>query len=288
MRIFGAVLDFDTEELRRFYESVDTDSEILASDIDVTGIEEREHAFFLKSFEVFVVSKLHFVHQIHDILYICLIRDIIPYGVLDSSVEINSEHRLRAGRNTSRTERITEAVVRNRIAKAAARGERIGIIRDIGKEGVAFRVHLRCKIAILFVLDISVLSEKRHGFNRESKDATCAFFIEPIHEPFLEPVEAVPVRRFSVREAEILKQALEIVAVVVTDVPKNGLEIASTGRLVQAINDLLETIGNDFVNRAMFLTHVHNFVRTFVVVLSILLLDKIVHIHKELGRSARA
>ena len=149
-------------------------------------------------------------------------------------------------------------------------------------------VHLSREIAVLLILDISVFCQERHRFHREREDATRTLIVEPIHETTLEPIKALPMRSLTIREAEIIKEGFEIITVVVTDIPEYRLEITRTGWLVQAINDLLEAIGDHLVDCTAFLTQIHHFVRAFIVILAELLLDEIVHIHKELGRSARA
>ena len=93
---------------------------------------------------------------------------------------------------------------------------------------------------------------------------------------------------FTIREAEVLEEGLEIISVIITDIPEDRLIVTRAGRLIERINDLLEEIADDIINRTMFETEIHYLVGTFVIVLSIFLLDEIVHIHKELGRSARA
>ena len=153
---------------------------------------------------------------------------------------------------------------------------------------MTFGVHLSREVTVLLILNITVFCEECHGLYREGEDATGTLFVEPVHETLLQPVEAIPMRFFAVREAEVLKEALEIEAVIVADVPENGLEVTCTGRLVKAINDLLEAVGDDLVNGTTTFTEIHYLIRTFVIILSVFLLNEIVHIHKELGRSARA
>ena len=91
----------------------------------------------------------------------------------------------------------------------------------------------------------------------------------------------------TVGEDELTEQALEVVTVVVRDVPEHSLEVTRTSGLVNRIYDLLEAVGNHLVDGAMFERHIDNFVSLFVVVGTELLLDKVVHIHQELGSCAR-
>ena len=216
------------------------------------------------------------------------IRDVVAYGVLYSTVEVDGQYGFRTRRYTTCTEGVAEAVVGDLVTQTAAAREAVGVVAHVGEERVTLRVHLCREIAVLLVLDIAVLRQQRHRLYRERQHAARTLFVEPVHEAALQPVQALPVRCLAVRETEVLKQALEIIAVVVTDVPEYGLEVTRTTRLVQAVNHLLEAVGDDFVYRAAFLAEIHYLVCTFVVVLAVLLLDEIVHIHKELGRSARA
>ena len=288
MRILRRVFDLQTEELCCLYQTVHTDRQILTADIDVAGVEQRQHAFLLKVLEVLVVCQLNLVHQIDHLLYIRLIRDVVTYGVLDSAVQVDRQYRLRTRRDTAGAEGVAETVVRDRVTQTAAAREAVRIVAHVGEERVTLRVHLCREIAVLLVFDIAILRQQRHRLYREREHRTRTLFVEPVHESLLQPVQTVPVRRFAVRETEVLKQALEIVAVVVADVPEYRLEVTGTARLVQTVNNLLEAVADDAVDRATFQTQIHHLVRTLVVILAVLLLDEIVHIHKELGRSARA
>ena len=284
--VFGCIFDLQAEELSSLHQTVHTDGEVLTTDVDITGVEERQHAFLLQVLEVLVVSQLHFVHEVHYILDVSLIRDVITNSVLDSTVEVDGEHRFRARRDTTGTKRIAEAIVSDCVTQTAARRETVGIIGYIGEERVTFGIHLCGEIAVLFVLDVSVLSQERHRLNREGQDATGTLFVEPIHETTLQPIQALPMRSLTVRETEVIEQALEIVAVIVADIPEDRLEVTSTRRLIQAIYDLLEVVGDDLIDRTTLEAEIDYLVRTFVVILTKLLLNEIVHIHQELRRSA--
>ena len=93
-------------------------------------------------------------------------------------------------------------------------------------------------------------------------------------------------RSGTIREAEVTEDRVEVVTVIVTDVPENRLEVTSTSRLVDGVNDLLEAVGNDFVQCTFLKTQIHHFVSAFVVILTVFLLNKVVEIHEELRRSA--
>ena len=47
MRILRRVFDLQTEELCCLYQTIHTDRQILTADIDVAGVEQRQHAFLL-------------------------------------------------------------------------------------------------------------------------------------------------------------------------------------------------------------------------------------------------
>ena len=288
MRILRRVFDLQTQELGSLYQTVHTDRQVLTTDIDISGVEQRQHTFLLQVLQVLIVSQLHLVHQIHYVLDVCLIRDVVAYGVLDSAVQVDRQYGFRTRRYTTCTQGVAEAVVGDLVTQTAAAREAVGVVAHVGEERVPLRVHLCREIAVLLVFDIAVLRQQRHRLYRERQHAARTLFVEPVHEAALQPVQALPVRCLAVRETEVIKQALEIIAVVVTDVPEYGLEVTRTTRLVQAVNHLLEAVGDDFVYRAAFLAEIHHLVGAFVVVLAVLLLDEIVHIHKELGRSARA
>ena len=288
MRILRRIFDLQTEELGSLYQTVHTDRQILTADIDVAGVEQRQHAFRLQGLEVLVVCQLHFVHQVNDILYICLVRDVVTYGVLDGAVQVDRQHGFRTRRDTAGAEGVAETVVRDRVTQTAAAREAVRVVAHVGEERVTLRVHLCREIAVLLVFDIAILRQQRHRLYREREYRAGTLFVEPVHESLLQPVQAVPVRSLAVRETEVLKQALEIVAVVVADVPEYRLEITGTARLVQTVNNLLEAVADHAVNRAAFQTQIDYLVRALVVILAVLLLDEVIHIHKELGRSARA
>ncbi len=288
MSVLGVVFDFQSEELGSLYQTIHADGQILTADVDIAGVEQRQHAALLQLLQVLVVRQLHLVHQVDDLFDISLIRDIVAYSVLDSAVEVDGQYRFRTRRHTTRSQRVAEAVVGDLVTQTAAAGERVGIVAHVGEERVTGRIHLCGEVAVLLVLDVAVLGQQRHCLYREGQDATGALLVEPAHETTLQPVEAVPVRLFAVGEVEIAEERLEIVAVVVADIPEHRLVVTRTGGLVQAVHHLLEIVADELVDSTTLQAQIDHFVSTFVVVVTILLLDEVVHIHKELGRSARA
>ena len=103
--------------------------------------------------------------------------------------------------------------------------------------------------------------------------------VEPLHETLLKPRKALPVRLRTIGEVEITKDALEIVLIVLCDIPKYCLVVTSTCRLVQRIDNLLEIVSDDFVYCTLLKTEISLIIRTLVVVQAILLTDKIIHVH---------
>ena len=119
VQIVGVVANLQAHEFGSLHESVHTDGEILTAHIDVSCVEERQHALRLQFLEVLVVSKLHFMAEFNHLREIVGIVESVLYGVLYATVEIDGEHALRAGRHTARTERIAEAVVLNLVAQTS-------------------------------------------------------------------------------------------------------------------------------------------------------------------------
>ena len=116
---------------------------------------------------------------------------------------------------------------------------------------MSFRVHLCSEISPLLILYLIVLGKQRHSLYRECQRSLEPFGIEPLHESLLEPRQAVPVRFFTVREAEFSENALEIILVIVRYVPEHCLEVSCSGRLVDRIDYLLETVSDHLVYRSL-------------------------------------
>ena len=147
---------------------------------------------------------------------------------------------------------------------------------------MSFGIHFRGQFGVGFVFDVSVLCQERHGLHGESQHGFCAFFVEPFHEATLQPVQCGPGRFCAIREAEVAEDAFKIVGVVVGYVPKDGLEVSCAGGLVDGIDDLLEAVGDDFVDGAAVQGEVGGFVGAEIVVLAIFFSNEIAHIHQEL------
>ncbi|MPN37555.1 hypothetical protein SDC9_185075 [bioreactor metagenome] len=183
-------------------------------------------------FQVFVVSHLYFMHQIHHFFEEKMIMHTPSGSMLDASVQVDSQHTFRTGRNTSGAQCITEPIVGNLVTQPATTAQRIGIVAHIGKKRMSFRVHFSCKIPVFLVLHLSVITQQSHCFYRESQHRFRTLQVKPFHETFLKPVQRLPMRLASIREHEVLKQAIEIVTVVIRDIPENGLKVPGSGRLI--------------------------------------------------------
>ena len=136
VQIVGVIIDLQAQELGSLHESVHTDCEILATHVDVSSVEERQHALSLQFLEVLVVSELHLMAEVYHLREIVGIVESVLNGVLYATVEVDGEHALRAGRHTACTECVAEAVVLNLVAQTAARAERVGIVAHVCEERV--------------------------------------------------------------------------------------------------------------------------------------------------------
>ena len=118
--IGGVVADLDAQALGSLHQSVHTDGQILAREVDVTRVEERKHAPRLHLPEIFVVGQLHLVGQIGHIGQRFQIGAAATPGLLHDAVQVEREHAFAAGRYTSRPERIAKPVVLYLVAQPAA------------------------------------------------------------------------------------------------------------------------------------------------------------------------
>ena len=228
------------------------------------------------------------MHEVYHVGHEVEVRLALACGLLYAAVKVNGEHALRTCRHASGTERVAETVVLYLVAQAAARSQRIGVVAHVCKERVSFGVHFGSEVGVLLVYHVAVFCEQRHRLDRESEHGLCAFLVEPLHEAFLEPAYGVPVGLRAVGVVELAEYALEIIFVVVGNVPEYGLEVTCAGRLVDGVDYLFEAVGNDFVEGAVAFRQVYYLVGALVEVLAVLLCYEVGHIHKEFRRCARA
>ena len=212
--------------------------------------------------------------------------DVVAHGILYAAVQVDCQHALGACRHASGTEGVAELVVGNLVAQTAARGERVGVVAQIGEEGMPFGIHLGCKVCPFAVAALTVFSQQCHGLHGEGEQGLGTLFVEPFHEPFLQPRQTVPVGFAPIGENKVAEKAVEIVAVVVGDVPKHRLVVAGTCGLVQRVYYLLKAVGNHLVDGALFDGEVYNPVGFFPVLPAVFQPEEIVQIHQELGCGA--
>ena len=186
-RVFVVVVDRNAQKLRGLDQPVDADGQILARKVDVTRVEQRQHAFGFQLFEVLVVGCLHLVHQVHDLFQIFQVVHAVLRGVLDAAVQVDRQHAFRTGRDAAGAQRVAESVVLNLVPQAAARRQRIGVVADVGEERVARGVHLGRDVAPLLVHHVAVLGEQRHRLHGEGQHGLRPLLVEPRHEPLLQP-----------------------------------------------------------------------------------------------------
>ena len=152
---------------------------------------------------------------------------------------------------------------------------------------MSLRIHLSGEVAPLLILALAILvDEQCHRLNREGQQGLGALLIEPLHETLLQPRETIPVGLRAIGEVELAEDALEVILVIVGYVPEYGLIVAGTSRLVQRVNNLLEIVGYHLIDGTLLQAHICLLVGTLPIVQTILLTNKVVHVHQELWSSA--
>ena len=84
--------NLQTHELGSLYESVDSDGEILAAHVDVTGVEQRQHAILLQLLEVLVVCELYLMAEVDDAGKVLLVVELVVYGILNAAVQVDCQY----------------------------------------------------------------------------------------------------------------------------------------------------------------------------------------------------
>lgn len=103
-------------ELGGLDQAVNTDGEILTADVDITLIEERKHTVELEVLQILVVGNLYLVADLNDMVEEVVVVAILVHCILDATVEVDGEDRLRASRDTTSAESIAETVVLDFVA----------------------------------------------------------------------------------------------------------------------------------------------------------------------------
>ena len=78
------------------------------------------HTLALQVFKILFISRLHLMHQVNHLAHKLQMRNIVLVFVLDTAVDIDSQHALGTGGHTTRTQGIAKAIVLNLITQAAA------------------------------------------------------------------------------------------------------------------------------------------------------------------------
>ena len=61
MQIVRIVINLHAQKFSGLYQSVNTNGQILAFDIDITGIKKRQHSMLLQLLKILIISKLNLV-----------------------------------------------------------------------------------------------------------------------------------------------------------------------------------------------------------------------------------
>ena len=94
LRVFLIVGNGHAEAFCSFHDAVHTDGQILALDVDIASIEERQHAFLEEVFEVGVVGHLHLMNEVDDAIEVFHIGTAFTRCLLHAAVDIDGQHTL--------------------------------------------------------------------------------------------------------------------------------------------------------------------------------------------------
>ena len=86
--------DLQSHKLSSLNQAVDTDGEILTSDIDISCIEERQHAMSLQLFQVLIIGQLYLMTKVDDASQILEIIQLVVDSILDTTVQVDGQHTL--------------------------------------------------------------------------------------------------------------------------------------------------------------------------------------------------
>ncbi len=148
--------------------------------------------------------------------------------------------------------------------------------------------HLSRKVGISFIrIAVASVSKKRHGLHWECKEIVAAFLIEPVHEMSLKPVKSLPPWSRTIRKTEVPEYTLKIVLIEITYIPEHCLITPIASWHIHRVHHLLEVIVNDLHQSTLLDIQLHHLIKTVKVVVTIILSDEIVKIHKKLRCSYR-
>ena len=94
MQILVVRIDLVAHKLGSLNQTVNSDGQILARDVDVASVKQRQHAMSLKVFQVLVIGHLHLVAEVYHMGEELLIVFLVVNRILDAAVEVYGEHTL--------------------------------------------------------------------------------------------------------------------------------------------------------------------------------------------------
>ena len=86
VRVVG---DRDFKEFGGFDETVDADGEVLATEVDVAGVEQRKHAFLLEFLQVLIVADLYLMAQVDNLLKEGQVMHVVACRILYAAVQVD-------------------------------------------------------------------------------------------------------------------------------------------------------------------------------------------------------
>ena len=95
MQIIIVWSNLQSHELCCLYQSVDTDGKILTADVDISCVEEWQHTTLLELLKVLVVCELYLMAEVDNTTKILQVVELVVYCILDTTIQVNSEHTLR-------------------------------------------------------------------------------------------------------------------------------------------------------------------------------------------------
>ena len=207
---------------------------------------------------------------------------VIVNSSLDQAIHIDGDNTLRASSHAASTKCITEGIVAHFIAQTAAGCQRVHTIGTIDKEAVALRKHFGSVVSPFLIDIISAIIQQVQSLDREGEDLLQTLLIQPFHKALLQPGHRLPLHFCAIWEYEIREHTIKIRLVEVCAVPEDGLEITSSGRLIQRIDDLLKLVSNNLVDTAMTIGKINYLICVQVIIVAIVLADEVIKIRDEL------
>ena len=188
---------------------------------------EDGHEFFFESFGVLLPMSL---------------QGVFAHGVLDEAVDVNRNHIATTRHHARQTRSGTEGILGQFVAQATTGGQTVGTVGDVGEETVPLGVHFGTEFLVVLVNNILAIVHHGKGLYGEGEHLLEAYLVEPFHEKALQCINGFPFGLAPVGIAKILEERIEIRVVVVGDIGERTLEAAVGGRLVDAPDELLESL----------------------------------------------